>query len=68
MIYSVGWELGKREKAAITAVPARACQIAVDARREARERRAHDACGDPDCGHRGCWLQEAQVTELTPPP
>lgn len=57
VIYSVGWELGKREKAAITAVPAHACQIAVDARREARERRADDACGNPDCGRRGCWLR-----------
>jgi hypothetical protein len=34
LIYSVGWELGKREKNAITAVPERAWQIAVDHRGE----------------------------------
>ena len=31
--YSVGWELGERERTAITAVPATAWQIAVDAPR-----------------------------------
>jgi len=65
VIYSVGWELGKREKAAITAVPAGAWQIAVDERGEARERRTEDACGDPGCAHRRCWIEEAHVTELT---
>ncbi len=65
VIYSVGWELGKREKAAITSVPAQAWQIAVDERGEARERRAEGACGDLDCGHRRCWIEEAHVTELT---
>ena len=65
MIYSVGWELGKREKAAIAAVPAGAWQIAVDERGEARERRTEDACGDPGCAHRRCWIEEAHVTELT---
>jgi hypothetical protein len=64
-IYSVGWELGAREKAAITAVPARAWQIAVDARGEVRERRADQACSDLHCGHRRCWIEEAHVTELT---
>ncbi len=65
LIYSVGWELGKREKAAIAAVPARAWQIAVDEHGEVRERRADGACGDLDCGHRRCWIEEACVTELT---
>ena len=65
MIYSVGWELGKREKAVIAAVPAGAWQIAVDERGEARERRTEDACGDPGCAHRRCWIEEAHVTELT---
>jgi hypothetical protein len=30
LIYSVGWELGERERAAITAVPEQAWQIAID--------------------------------------
>ena len=63
--YSVGWELGARERAAIGAVPAQAWQIAVDARGEVRERRADEACGDLGCGHRRCWVEEAHVTELT---
>jgi Transposase DDE domain group 1 len=65
VIYSVGWELGARERAAIAAVPAGAWQIAVDARGEVRERRADQACGDLECGHRRCWIEEAHVTELT---
>jgi hypothetical protein len=65
LIYSVGWELGAREKAAITAAPAEAWQIAVDERGEVRERRAEGACGDRSCGHRRCWIEEAHVTELT---
>jgi hypothetical protein len=65
VIYSVGWELGEREKAAIAAVPAPAWQIAVDERGEVRERRADDACGDRCCAHRRCWIEEAHVTELT---
>jgi hypothetical protein len=66
VIYSVGWELSARERAAITAVPAQAWQIAVDERGEVRERRADTACGDLHCGHRTCWVQEAHVSELTP--
>jgi hypothetical protein len=65
VIYSVGWELGGREKTAIAAVPAGAWQIAVDERGQVRERRADDACGNRHCGHRRCWIQEAHVTELT---
>src|SRR5512135_2042235 len=37
LTYSVGWELGGRERAAIVAVPAGAWQIAVDPRGEIRE-------------------------------
>jgi hypothetical protein len=65
VIYSVGWELGARERAAIAAVPAQAWQIAVDERGEVRERRAEGACADLRCGHRRCWIEEAHVTELT---
>jgi Transposase DDE domain group 1 len=65
VIYSVGWELGAREKAAIVAAPEQAWQIAVDERGEIRERRADDACGDRCCAHRRCWIEEAHVTELT---
>jgi len=65
VIYSVGWELGAREKAAISTVPAQAWQITVDERGEVRERRAEQACRGLDCGHRGCWIEEAHVTELT---
>ena len=65
LTYSVGWELGKRERAAIAQVPGQAWQIAIDARGEIRERRAHDACDDDTCGHRACWIEEAHVTELT---
>jgi hypothetical protein len=63
--YSVGWELGGREKAAITEVPGKAWQIAVDERGEVRERRAGQACRDLHCAHRRCWIEEAHVTELT---
>lgn len=65
LIYSAGWELDEREKAAIRLVPEDAWQIAIDHRGEIRERRADGACGDMDCGHRACWIEEAHVTELT---
>jgi hypothetical protein len=65
LIYSVGWELGTREKHAISAVPERAWQITVDHRGEVRERRADDACTHHRCTHRKCWIEQAQVTELT---
>jgi len=65
VIYSVGWELGQREKAALAKVPGQAWQIAVDERGEVRERRADGACGDLRCAHRECWIEEAHVTELT---
>ena len=65
LVYSVGWDLGKREKAAITKVPEQAWQIAVDHCGEARERRADQACGGTSCPHRKCWVEEAHVTELT---
>jgi hypothetical protein len=65
LIYSSGWELGDREKAAIRLVPEAAWQIAIDHRGEVRERRADDACAGLECGHRACWIEEAHVTELT---
>jgi len=65
LIYSVGWELGERERTAIRQVPERAWQIAIDHRGEVRERRAEAACADRGCGHRKCWVEEACVTELT---
>ena len=63
--WSVGWELGDRERRAIAAVPGLAWQIAVDGDGEVRERRADAACADTGCGHRRCWTEEAHVTELT---
>jgi hypothetical protein len=65
LIYSVGWALGQREKAAISQVPEETWQIAIDPRGEVRERRCQDACGDRGCCHRACWIEEAHVTELT---
>jgi hypothetical protein len=65
LIYSCGWELGEREKAALRLVPCSAWEIAVDARGQVRERRADEACGNLDCGHQACWIEEAHVTELT---
>jgi hypothetical protein len=65
LTYSVGWELGERERRAIREVPGASWQIAVDQRGEIRERRADDACSGRDCAHRNCWVEEAHVTELT---
>jgi hypothetical protein len=65
LVYSCGWELDAREKAAIRLVPEQAWQIAIDHRGEVRERRSDGACPDTGCGHCGCWIEEAHVTELT---
>jgi hypothetical protein len=65
VIYSVGWALAEREKTALRLVPEQAWQIAIDGRGEVRERRADDACGNAQCGHRRCWIEEAHVAELT---
>ncbi|MGH3272774.1 MAG: transposase [Streptosporangiaceae bacterium] len=65
LVYSVGWELGERERRALHRVPEQAWQIAVDGRGQARERRADEACPDRRCAHARCWRQEAQVAELT---
>jgi Transposase DDE domain group 1 len=65
LTWSVGWELGERERHAITQVPEQAWELAVDGRGEPRERRSGQACGDRECGHRRCWTGEAHVTELT---
>jgi Transposase DDE domain group 1 len=63
--YSVGWALGARERTAIGSVPDAAWEIAVDGKGEVRERRSDDACADPRCAHRECWIEEAHVIELT---
>ena len=65
LIYSVGWALGEREKTALRLVPEQAWQIAIDGRGEVRERRAGGACGNGQCAHRACWIEEAHVSELT---
>jgi hypothetical protein len=65
LTYSVGWVLGERERAALRLVPEPAWQIAIDGKGEVRERRAEDACANPSCAHRACWIEEAHVTELT---
>ena len=65
LVYSVGWALGEREKAALRLVPEQAWQIAIDGRGEVRERRADDACSNDQCAHRACWVEEAHVAELT---
>jgi len=65
LIYSVGWALGEREKAALRLVPEQAWEIAIDGRGEVRQRRADNACGNDRCAHRACWIEEAHITELT---
>ncbi len=65
LVYSVGWVLGERERAAPRLVPEPAWQIAIDGRGEVRERRADDSRADPCCAHRTCWIEGAHVTELT---
>jgi len=65
LTWSVGWELGERERQAIAQVPGEAWQLAVGQRGEVRERRSDQACGDRECAHRKCWIEEAHVTELT---
>jgi len=65
LIYSVGWELGDRERRALARVPGEAWQAAVDGRGQVRERRTADACQDRGCPHPRCWIGEAHVTELT---
>ena len=57
--------LGERERAALRLVPEQTWQIAIDSAGEVRERRAGDACGNDQCAHRACWIEEAHVTELT---
>ena len=65
LVYSVGWDLGERERTAIRLVPRQAWQAAAGHRGEVRERRADDACTDASCAHRTCWVEEAHVAELT---
>jgi Transposase DDE domain group 1 len=65
LTYSVGWDLGERERTAIRLVPEEAWHNAIDARGEVRERRADQACPDRCCAHARCWIEEAHVSELT---
>jgi hypothetical protein len=65
LVYSVGWALTEREKTALRLVPETAWEAAVDAKGEVRERRSDGACANDRCGHRGCWIEEAHVAELT---
>jgi Transposase DDE domain group 1 len=65
LVYSVGWETAERERAALGQTPEQAWQIAIDPAGEPRQRRIADACADAGCGHRRCWIVEAQVAELT---
>jgi hypothetical protein len=65
LIYSVGWELGERERRALARVPEHAWEAAVDGRGRVRERRTDDACTNLGCAHARCQVTEAQVSELT---
>jgi hypothetical protein len=65
LVYSVGWELAARERAAIAVVPEPGWEAAIDGKGQVRERRADGACGNPRCAHRACWIEEAHVAELT---
>jgi hypothetical protein len=63
--YSVGWALGARERAVIGKVPEAAREAAIDGKGQVRERRSGEACPNPRCAHRACWIEEAHVAELT---
>jgi hypothetical protein len=65
LTWSAGWELGERERQAISMVAEQTWHIAVGHRGELRERRSDEACGDRECAHRTCWTEEAHVAELT---
>jgi Transposase DDE domain group 1 len=66
VIYSVGWPLAEREKAALAQVAEDAWEVAIDEHGKPRRRRADGACGSKDCAHQACWTEQAHVTELTP--
>ncbi len=46
LIYSAGWKLDDREKAALRLIPEDVWEIAIDHRGEIRERRSGSACGN----------------------
>src|SRR4051812_4260817 len=60
LVYSGGWALTGREKAALRLVPEQGWQAAIDSRGKIRERRADDACGISQCAHRPCRLRGAR--------
>jgi hypothetical protein len=59
LAYPAGWALTGREKAALRLVPEQAWQAAIDPRGKVRDCRADDACGNSQCAHRPCWIEEA---------
>ena len=65
LVYSLGWELGERERTALAAMPESGWQIAVDPAGRPRERRAAEACPEVGCTHPYCWVEQAHVAELT---
>src|SRR6266705_2049865 len=65
LVYSVGWALTEREKTALRLVPDTAWEAAIDAGGKVRERRSEVACGNERCGHRSCFFDDAEITELT---
>jgi Transposase DDE domain group 1 len=65
LTYSVGWDLGARERTAISRVPENAWQVAIDHHGAVRERRTEHACPHRWCTHARCWREAAHVTELT---
>jgi len=65
LTYSVGWDLGAREREAISRLPEDSWQVAIDHRGQVRQRRAKNACPELRCAHERCWIEQAHVTELT---
>jgi hypothetical protein len=61
----MGWARTERERTALRLVPETAWEAAIDAKGKVRERRSGEACASEKCGHRGCWIEEAHVIELT---
>jgi hypothetical protein len=65
LVYSIGWALDERKKAALALVPQTAWEAAIDAGGKVRERRPEQAFRNERCARRACWIEEAHVTELT---
>ena len=65
VIYSVGWELSEREKAALALVPGTHGRPPSTARARSASAAPTTPARNPRCAHRACWIEEAHVTELT---